>query len=290
MKKDKVEFFFFDFISKIFRLIGLKGSRRFGSFLGLLIYYLVPIRKSVVLQNLSKAFPEKSKPELLIITRKNYQNILITFFELMYFPYSTSDEIKSILQIEDKQPFEELLNGKKGVVFLTGHFGSWEAGFLSVPLKLGVRFNGMAKKQSNDLINSWLTNTREKFGNRVIWLGTSIRHLIEVLKEGGVVAVVGDQRGPVDNPRITFFNQPTSFYTGTATIIAKTNCDAIFGVAIRQSDMNYKANFERLDTSTLPGELNLKVTEINQRYASFLERQIRQYPEQYFWMHKIWKY
>ena len=185
---------------------------------------------------------------------------------------------------------EMLLKENKGLVFWTGHFGSWEVGAASAAIHLGKPFNVLAKKQSNAVMNELLVRAREVHGNKMIWLGASVRHLIEVLKNGGIVGVVGDQRGPADSPRVSFFGKPTPFYTGTATIISRTNCNAIFGVVVRQNDGNYKCEFEKLEVETLPIDPKEKVKEINQRYANFLEKNIRQYPDQYFWMHKIWKY
>ncbi|OGU84136.1 MAG: hypothetical protein A2499_05320 [Stygiobacter sp. RIFOXYC12_FULL_38_8] len=286
----KIVFVLFQLFSGVFKLFGLRATRLAARFLGTFCYYFIPIRKKVVFENLEIAFPQKSRQELKIITRHTYQNILTTFFELIYFPYTTRNEMKLLLSEANMNKAEMLLKENKGLVFWTGHFGSWEVGAASAAIHLGKPFNVLAKKQSNAVMNELLVRAREVHGNKMIWLGASVRHLIEVLKNGGIVGVVGDQRGPADSPRVSFFGRPTPFYTGTATIISRTNCNAIFGVVVRQNDGNYKCEFEKLEVETLPIDPKEKVKEINQRYANFLEKNIGQYPDQYFWMHKIWKY
>lgn len=286
----KIVFVLFQLFSGVFKLFGLRVTRLAARFLGTFCYYFIPIRKKVVFENLEIAFPQKSRQELKIIAGRTYQNILTTFFELIYFPYTTRNEMKSLLSEANINEAEMLLKENKGLVFWTGHFGSWEVGAASAAIHLGKPFNVLAKKQSNAVMNELLVRAREVHGNKMIWLGASVRHLIEVLKNGGIVGVVGDQRGPADSPRVSFFGRPTPFYTGTATIISRTNCNAIFGVVVRQKDGNYKCEFEKLEVETLPIDPKEKVKEINQRYANFLEKNIRQYPDQYFWMHKIWKY
>jgi len=285
----KIVFVLFQLFSGVFKLFGLRATRLAARFLGTFCYYFIPIRKKVVFENLEIAFPQKSRQELKIITRHTYQNILTTFFELIYFPYTTRNEMKLLLSEANMNKAEMLLKENKGLVFWTGHFGSWEVGAASAAIHLGKPFNVLAKKQSNAVMNELLVRARVH-GNKMIWLGASVRHLIEVLKNGGIVGVVGDQRGPADSPRVSFFGRPTPFYTGTATIISRTNCNAIFGVVVRQNDGNYKCEFEKLEVETLPIDPKEKVKEINQRYANFLEKNIGQYPDQYFWMHKIWKY
>ena len=286
----KIVFVLFQLFSGVFKLFGLRATRLAARFLGTFCYYFIPIRKKVVFENLEIAFPQKSRQELKIIARRTYQNILTTFFELIYFPYTTRNEMKLLLSEANMNKAEMLLKENKGLVFWTGHFGSWEVGAASAAIHLGKPFNVLAKKQSNAVMNELLVRAREVHGNKMIWLGASVRHLIEVLKNGGIVGVVGDQRGPADSPRVSFFGRPTPFYTGTATIISRTNCNAIFGVVVRQNDGNYKCEFEKLEVETLPIDPKEKVKEINQRYANFLEKNIGQYPDQYFWMHKIWKY
>ena len=236
----KIVFVLFQLFSGVFKLFGLRATRLAARFLGTFCYYFIPIRKKVVFENLEIAFPQKSRQELKIITRHTYQNILTTFFELIYFPYTTRNEMKLLLSEANMNKAEMLLKENKGLVFWTGHFGSWEVGAASAAIHLGKPFNVLAKKQSNAVMNELLVRAREVHGNKMIWLGASVRHLIEVLKNGGIVGVVGDQRGPADSPRVSFFGRPTPFYTGTATIISRTNCNAIFGVVVRQKDGNYK--------------------------------------------------
>lgn len=286
----KIVFSLFQLFSGVFKLFGLRATRVTARFLGAFCYYFIPIRKKVVFENLATAFPEKSLPELKTIARRTYQSVLTTFFELIYFPNTTRTEMKEMLSSTNISVGINLLKENKGLVFWTGHFGSWEVGAASAAIHLGMPMHLLAKKQSNSMMNELIKRAREVHGNKMIWLGASVRHLIEVLKNGGIVGVVGDQRGPADSPRVSFFGRPTPFYTGTATIVSRTNCNAIFGVVARQKDGNYKCEFEKLEVESLPKDHEERVKEINQRYANFLEKNIRLYPDQYFWMHKIWKY
>ena len=46
-----------------------------SDFFFVVLYYLIPYRKKVVMSNLAKAFPEKSEAELKIICRKFYLHV-----------------------------------------------------------------------------------------------------------------------------------------------------------------------------------------------------------------------
>jgi KDO2-lipid IV(A) lauroyltransferase len=129
---------------------------------------------------------------------------------------------------------------------------------------------------------------RVKWGNKIVPLGISIRQVYKELKEKRIVAMVADQRGPSDGIRINFMGRKASVFAGPALLALKTSAPIMFGVTIRQPDFSYKLVIEVISTSDLPEEE--KIAELSQRHASVLEKYIRQFPEQWFWMHKRWKY
>ncbi len=288
--KNKIEYLLFAILTNLFKLIGLNKTRKFGKFAGTVIFYLIPIRKKVVIENLSKAFPNKNKKEINNIALRNYRSIAITFFEFMYFPSSNKNEIESIVDVCEMENFNKLIEDKKGFILLTAHFGNWELCSLSLSIKKNVKLHALAQPQRNPYVTEWLTKAREVYGNKVIYLGISVRHLIEAIKNNEIVIIAGDQRGPVESPRIDFFGIPTAYHMGTPTIILKTHSRVIVGFCIRQQDSNYRIKLEELNIDNLPEDKEKQIVELLSRYIKLLEKYVIQYPEQYFWMHKIWKY
>ncbi len=128
---------------------------------------------------------------------------------------------------------------------------------------------------------------RSTFGNKVTNLGTGIRDLYKTLKQRGAIGIVGDQRGPKEGARVNLFNQPTAIYSGFAAIIAKSKSPVAVALIPRQNNDKYQVD---LFDFTYNAESPEAIIEITQKYISILESHIRLYPEQWFWMHKIWKY
>lgn len=290
INKNKIEYFFFFLFIQIFKIIGLQNTRRLARALGSIVYYLAVFRRDVVVGNLRKAFPEKKTSEIKSIARRTYQNITTTFFEFMYSPNRTKEQIKSLVEIENLELCNNILNEGKGFIFLTGHFGSWEMAALSLSASLETDYHVLAQPQRNPYITKWLDNARVSCGSKIIWVGGSVRHMIEVLKRGGTICIAGDQRGPVESERINFMGVPTSYHMGTPAIILKTKSKAVVGFAIRQKNFNYKMKLMELDLKNLSADTNKQVIEVEERYIHLLEKFVREYPDQYFWMHKIWKY
>lgn len=290
INRKKLEFYFFILFVKLFKLLGLKGTRKAASFFGYVLFNIIPIRKKVVIGNLQSAFPDKNINEIEKIALKCYKNICTTFFELMYLPNLSNDQISSMIETEDSRFIIDSYKKNKGLIFLTGHIGSWEIAALTSAAVGGIPMNLLAQPQSNKYITDWLKSARGRFGNKVLELGLSVRHVYEAIKKGELVGIVGDQRGPRDGVRVKFFDKDTYLYPGAVSFALKAGCPIILSVVIRKDDGNYKAIMEQLSFDNLPDDNNSRITELNQRYISFIEKFVRQYPDQYFWMHKIWKY
>ncbi len=290
LNKDKIEFFFFLLFSKFFGVLGLRGTRRFARFFSAFLFYFVPIRKGVVISNLKKAFPEYPDSKIYTIVKKNYYNIVLTFFELMYFPYMKKQELLELVECRNLDLMIRKYKEGKGVILLTGHYGSWEIGAAWMGVKINTPLYVMAKPQRNEYVTKWVNNAREKFGNKVIPLGISIREIYSVIKNGGIVGVVGDQRGPQDGLRVKYFGMDTSVYPGTPQIALKTGCPIVISIVVRKHDMNYELFLYELNAENLTGTQEEKVKKIYQTYFDMLEKHVRLHPEQWFWMHKIWKY
>ncbi len=288
--KYKVEFFLLISFARIAAILGLKNARYLAKPLAVIFFYLIPIRKNVVKKNLSLAFPDLSDKQINKLAYRNFYSIGISFLEIVALPYSSLDEVSSLVVSENPGFLKSSRFKETGVIFYTAHFGNWELGALHVGLAVDNTLHVLAKKQKNELVAEWIKKGREKFGNKEILLGSSVRELYKTLKEKGSVGIVGDQRGPRDGSRIEFFGQKTSIYTGAAAIALKMNVPIVVAIIERRQDNRYLISFEEISYSDFKGTIKEKEIFITQEYINILQKNIEKHPEQYFWMHDIWKY
>jgi len=287
LDKNRLEFILFKFFVNLVQFIGRKKALLLAAALGNFFYYFIPIRKAVVKSNLQKAFPDKSKKQIDKIAKLNYVNFLKTMFDIFLIRKMTKEEILEIVDINGIEKLESLYAKGEGLVILTGHFGNWELGAVTLGFKMIDGVNVLTKPQRNPFVSEWMDNMRSAFGNRITNLGTGIRDLYKTLKQGGIIGIVGDQRGPREGTRVNLFNQPTAIYSGFAAIIAKSKSPVAVALIPRQSNDKYQIDLIDLDYNAESSEA---IIEITQKYISILESYIRLYPDQWFWMHKIWKY
>ena len=285
MDKNKIEFIVFKFFVNLVCFLGRRKSMKLAEFLGAFFYYIIPVRKEVVKKNLSIAFPELSKNEAEKLAKRNYVHILKTFFDTFLLSSVSKEEVTEILKIGNIRLLREEFEKGGGVVLLTGHFGNWELGAVGIGVAMNEEINVLTKPQRNPLVSKWMDNVRERFGNKVSNLGAGVRELFKTLRSGGMIGIVGDQRGPREGMRIKIFGKDTAVYSGFAALIAKSKAPVVIALAPREEDDSYSLEFIKMNYK--PDD---DAEKIAQKYMSILEEYIRNYPEQWFWMHNIWKY
>lgn len=288
--KDRIEYILFISLSFLLRLLGLHLSRKFAYLLALLFYYLIPIRKKTVFENLDIAFPNKSHEEKTKIAFKSYLSFCISMVEILILPYLSKEKVQALTEIKNIDIIKEKYNEGNGVILLAAHFGNWEYIAASGSLHLNIPFNIVVKNQRNRYVNDWMNKVRTKWKNNVIPLGVSIRATFSVLKNGQILAIVADQRGPEDGLKIDFFGKKTSVFTGPAVLSLKTGAPLLFGIPIRRSDYSYFTEIYEIDRSDLPDNFDDQVKILCERMFKYLEEIIAKYPEQWLWMHKRWKH
>ncbi|HED07967.1 MAG TPA: hypothetical protein ENI57_07620 [Ignavibacteria bacterium] len=285
-----LEYFLFISFSYLFKILGLKLSRKVSVIIALFFYYIIPIRKETVLQNLKYAFPDYTQEKIKKISYENYKSFAVTFTEIMYLPHISRKKLIENVECVNLNILKKRYEEGNPIILLTAHFGNWEYMATSTGVQLNLLLNVVIKNQRNPYVTKWLKKNRTRFGNSVIPMGIQIRKVYQKLKEKQIVIMAADQRGDEDSIRVNLFGRSTSVFPGPATLALKTNAVIICAIPVRQKDKKYKIVFEELNIDNLPEELEDKKVEICQRYTSYLQKIIEKNPEQWLWMHKRWKH
>lgn len=268
----------------VYRLV-LKIVRYISIISGYFFYYLLPVRKKVVISNLKQANIKDIKKN----AKLTYVHFINVFLEVILLRFCSRKFAEYLIQLEDVDLNKFIKNENKAVIFLTGHLGSWEVAAISGSINLGLQFNILAKKQSSSFSADFIKKVREKYGNKEIYTGLNMKELLRAIENKQVIAIAGDQRGARESITIKYFGRDTHIQTGVARIAVKRDVKIILSGAVKQKNLRYKPVYESLDYSNILSE-DEKIKYIMQTYFEFLEKIIRQYPDQYFWMHNIWKY
>jgi KDO2-lipid IV(A) lauroyltransferase len=287
--QNRVEYLLFKFFVALTNLLGWRLSRSVAKVLGSVVYRFFPIRKDVVLKNLSLAFPEKSHGEIERLAKESYKSFAVTFFESFMLPKMSDEEILAKVDFKGREVLDKIVAEGKSAILLTAHMGNWELGAIVVGLLCNGKLSVLTKPQRNPFVSKWYDDMRASHGNEVINVGAGTKGLIQALRNNRIVGIVGDQRGKRESPRVKVFGQDTALYFGTASIALKTGVPVILVFLGRKDNGVYEVSFSELEYSDIKEREDAALI-FNQRYMNALEEFVRRYPEQWFWMHNIWKY
>lgn len=175
----------------------------------------------------------------------------------------------------------------RGQLMITAHLGNWELAGACTARVTTKRFYALGKPIG------WLTATvdkmRNQFGITTLWTHQQPeKKMLKVLQQGDFLALVMDQKpkgrkGPV----VSFFEHPTEFVSGPATLAIRNQLGVIAVFCLRLGQDHYRVISRVL---TLPNHEEKDVAALTQRFATEMEIWIRAYPEQWSWNYKRWKF
>jgi KDO2-lipid IV(A) lauroyltransferase len=252
--------------------------------LALFVYYVPGIRRQVSMTNLQKALGRDRSPEELAgICRDSYIQIGMTMFEMLL-TGKLKKTIDSMKEAPELRLLQENLRKNKGIIAITAHFGSWELAGTALT-GTGRPVTVVGARQSNPFLDAYIKRSRNLLGMEVVENRTdALKPLIRALKKNNIIGLVSDQDAGRDGIFVNFFGHPASTPPGAAQLALRYNAPMLLVLARRTIPGRY-----RLIVREVPVTPDDTITTLTQRYTTMIEDVIRQYPEQYFWMHRRWK-
>jgi len=284
------EYVAFQTIAFLLMLLPLSGVRWLGRNLGAFVFDFLGYRKEVTLGNLRRAFPEKSDDEIMQIARGAYKNVGISLFELVWYPKMSREQVSKSMHFVNPDVLRNAYNKGKGLLILTAHFGNWELLGGCIVVEFGFPVSGIAKTQTNRLVNRSIDERRRRFGNKVIPMETSLREVMRALRDGEAVGIVADQAAPKENVQIEFFGTKLPTHQGPSVFSLKMGSPLIAVFSVRRPDGSFDAYVEEVPSADLKDYNDENVTELTRRHVKITEDFIRRFPDQWMWMHKRWKH
>ncbi|MEE8360384.1 MAG: ELM1/GtrOC1 family putative glycosyltransferase [Candidatus Omnitrophota bacterium] len=259
-----------------------------GRVIGLSMYYLHPRRKKIAYANLKAALSQEKMPrELKSILKSAYKNYGQSIVEMAAVNKIDTKYLERNIEL-DTDIIKRAHEKKKGIIFLTSHFGNWELSGLK-SAQAGFPMYGLARplkyKRLNDLLNSY----RERLGNKIVNRGMSARGMIKALNAGDIVGILGDQDAGKSGVFINLLRRPASHAIGAARLARDSGASIIPGFIIRKKGSRHMIKLEESFTVPRTRDRAADIEEALKKQAEFLEYYVKQYPDQWMWSYTRWK-
>ena len=267
-------------IKKILSFFPLKVRYSFFENLGLLGYYLIKKRRVLTIDNIKRAFPEKTDREVIRIAKESYKTMGKMVMISIYLEDITTNG-HTIIENEELI-LKACEDNEKAVIIVSLHLGGFEAGSIMRSIR---KFYAVFRKQKNRKLNDLMTEWREKGGLHSIPLRDS-EALNSALKNKTLIALASDHHA--DDVEIEFFGRKTTAVSGPVLLGLKHKIPLVLSYAIFEGNTVKVINKKILE---IEKKENLKATVKYNMQKIFYEFEeiIKEYPEQYMWQHKRWR-
>lgn len=275
---------------KILGILPRPLSRAFAIIISQLVYIFHFRLRQVGMRNLAMAFPGKSIEERKRILRGEFVSLGRQLAELCQFPRYTPENVEEVVVYDGLENYERAYARGKGVLFVTAHFGGWELSAFAHSLH-GHWVNIVMRPMDNSYLDRMLQSYRTMHGNKVVPKDDFVRGLLAAMKAGETVGILMDTNmTPPQGVFVDFFGIPACTASGLARIALRTDAAVVPGFTIWDESLGkYRLRFDPALELIRTGELEADIVANTQMFTKVIEEYVRQYPEQWLWVHRRWK-
>ena len=259
-----------------------------GTALGRLFHVLHRPRRELAVANLRAAFPERGDAECRAVLRATFEQFGRHVVDFLNFAGMRPERMLELVEVEGARHVEEAEAQGRGVMYFTGHFGSWELQVLVHAYRFGPIVM-VARTLDNPLLERMIERLRGSAGTRVVPRRGAVRGLLRALKRGESVGMMIDQhmqdRSAVE---VSFFRRPASTTSAVAALALRTGAPIIPVFALPLPRGRYRLVYEAPVEPPGPGDPD-PVRTYTQRCTDVLETYVRRHPHLWLWMHRRWR-
>lgn len=262
---------------------------RWGSGIGTFIFHVSKKHRKIALHSIQICFgKEWSDEKVRQVALRGFQNMGKNLLLFLKLPRVKSKELLKKVRFVNEEYLKEGLAKGKGVILVSAHMGNWEYAGAAISAR-AYPVVGVAQRISNPWVDSYVSSVRQQRGiELVVRSRAATADFVRVLSENKILILVTDQNAAQRGVSAKFFGVETSTFVGWITLARRT------GAAVVPAFCAYENGelcifFEKpLDISV--EENSEKTYKVNaERVNGIIERYIRRFPEQWFWLHNRWR-
>lgn len=259
--------------------------------------------------HLALACPHFSEEQRREHAVRSYEHLFMLGVEIVFAPrLMNEDAWTRHIELDNIASCMQAVFADRPAIMITGHCGNWELTAYTLAL-LGFPMHAVYRPFDNKPVDRWVRSTRGRRGLVLLDKFGAVRAIPPLLEARSPVGFVADQNAGDRGLFVPFFGRLASTYKSIGMAAYQHRASIIVGQARRlgwnarddravkdgfaspnaDSSIRYRIEIEDVfhpeDWEQQPDPLYY----IAARYRRGLERLILRAPEQYLWMHRMWK-
>ncbi|MDE1173001.1 MAG: lysophospholipid acyltransferase family protein [Parvibaculaceae bacterium] len=271
-----------------FGLMPLDRASCLGGWLGRHIGPLIGGVTKRARRNMARAMPELDPAQIDRLITGMWDNLGRTIAEYAHLDEFGSDAGQGRFEIVNLEGIRRARPEGQGAIIVSGHLANWE--LLPLPLRQAGIFNAVIYRAANNpYVNDWMVALRERAITPIqIPKGASgARQIVRTLKQGGVVAMLVDQKLN-DGIEARFFGLKAMTTDAPASIALRMGLPVIPASIERLKGSRFRMTVHTPIVPDPDAPRDAEIARVTQAINDFLESHIRAHPAQWLWMHNRW--
>ena len=257
--------------------LGARVFRRFGPLTG---------AHRIAERNIRLAFPEMTEPARRRLLADQWDNVGRTFLE---FPLTDKlTPASGRIEVVGRERLEAIARSGRPAILVSGHFANWEV-MAAVIVDSGVNCRVTYRAANNPYVDRRIIAARARYGVKLFAPkgGLGSRDLLATLKGGESVAFMNDQKfnGGVAAP---FFGRLVHSAGAPTRVALKFGADLQPMSIERLPRARFRVTIHEPIALVRTGDRERDMQAGVARINAFVEAQVRERPQDWFWVHKRW--
>jgi len=267
----------------------IKRAMALGRIIGTLAYLLDVPHRRTVRRNLRLAFPDWSAEKIRRTSKRVFQHLGATFVEICQLATYSKADVMARVRVVGVEHWQRALDGNQGLILVSAHLGNWEFGTQYTACFMQKPTLGVVKQIRFKPLNQWVHNLRTRFGINIIYKKGALPDMRQALRRNEVVGLLVDQSRRKESVDVNFFSHKVPATPAAAFLGLRCKSPILPIFCVREASGRLTVHVDPPLNIKWSGDLRADVQAATQQMTDAVERMIRKYPEQWFWLHKRWK-
>ena len=253
--------------------------------LGWLLTHAMSGRRRVAERNLERCFPEWDARRRAAVVTACFWSLGRMLFEVAWSWTASERFLRRVSRVEGVEEFRQAAARGRGVLLITAHFSCLDIGAHIGALAIG-NAAGIYRPLRSPVLE-WYQNRSRARWTENMFRKNDLRSAVRYLRDGGVLWYAPDQDfGPKYSVFVPFFGIQTATLRATERLVTLTGCAVMQMYPVyEEAERKYVVRFRQASQDFPSGNALQDLASIN----AMLEAQVREAPEQYWWIHRRFK-
>jgi KDO2-lipid IV(A) lauroyltransferase len=274
----------------LLQALSMDACVRIARFLAWLACDVLRLRRALVEENIQHAFPELNERQRQKLMRASWEHVILICFELVHAPRKIheSNYRKHVLIVRKREIVTQLVDPRP-TCLVTGHYGNFEMGGYLTGV-LGFPTHTVARTIDNPYLDDFLLRFREAKMQFILPKAGSAVQADAVLETGGTLVLLGDQHAGKRGCKVDFLHRTACCHKALALFTLVSGAPMMVNYCRRRGKaMQFEIGLVGIADPANPGPELADARRLSQWYMDCLAQVIRETPDQYWWVHRLWR-